>query len=325
MNPFLKLLNIGVNPSLEIVAKRQLNTINLIVLVGAAILFLESIFNFSGDSSSIRLLELLTALVLLVALLLNAKHFYLAAKLLFFSISLLFLTFGFYFLGPESGLQFYFITFAALGFLVFNFRQWVLSITFVLVMLGVYYAVSYQYTEGSLMASKDKASLQIDFEINLALSGLAFIIILFYYNYLISDTEKLYTSQKLIRQKNEELIESVIDAYGSGVWVIDRNYKLIIFNKRYAEFCAAAFNGFSVYKGCNILEPNLSGHVETDAALSYYNREWQPFYAKALDGETSIQQFEISVQGVLVKLEVSFAPFDVIGYASGAIMYSKRI
>lgn len=325
MNPFLKLLNIGVNPSLEIVAKRQLTTVNLIAMVGAAILFLEGIFNFSNDSSVIRVLELLTALVLLVTLLLNAKHFYLAAKLLFFGISLIFLSVGFYCFGPESGLQFYFITFAALGFLVFRFRQWVLSITFVLVMLGVYYAVSYQYTEGSLHAIKDKASLEIDFEVNLALSGLSFILILFYYNYLISDTEKLYTNQKIIRQKNEALIESVIDAYSSGVWVIDRNYKLIIFNKRYAEFCAAAFNGFSVYKGCNILQPNLSGHVETDAALSYYNREWQPFYAKAFEGETSIQQFEILVQGMPVKLEVSFAPFDVMDYASGAIMYSKRI
>lgn len=324
-NLFLKWINIGLNPETGYLNQRQVNAINLLGPLCFVFLSASAISNFANDPVLIRSIEAVAAVLFLIPVYLNSKGLFFYAKLLLVITALSFLITNFILMGPESGNQFYFICLTAFCFFIFSFREWTLTLLLTFLMIGLSFAVNYRYTEGSLIAWKDKAALDIDFEANLFISGLLFIIVMFYFNYIVTDTERLYNEQKKAYLKNEELIMAVINAYASGVWVVDKDYKLIIFNKRYADFCAATFNGFQVYKGYHIDNSIDTGDPVANDRINNYNKEWLKYYDKAFEGKTSIRQFEVLTNGVVVKLEVTFAPFHVEGYASGAIMYSKRL
>lgn len=324
-NIFLKWINIGLTNETSYLNHRQINAINLLSPVCFLFLSVSAVVNFANDPLEIRLIEAITSVLFLIPVYLNAKGFFFYAKLLIVLTALAFLFTTFIIMGPGSGNQFYFICLTAFCFLIFSFREWTLTLLLTFLMVGVSFAINYKYAEGSLTPAKEKAALEIDFESNLFISGLLFIIVMFYFNYIVTDTERLYTEQKKAYQKNEELIMEVINAYSSGVWVVDKEYRLIIFNKRYAEFCAAAFNGFKVYKGYHIDNSTDTGDPIANERIDRYNKEWLKYYDKAFEGKTSIRQFEVLTNGIPVQLEVTFAPFNVDGYASGAIMYSKRI
>ncbi len=320
-----KVLNLGIYKQTEHLEAKQIQLINLMSLLTSSILLFSAVFNFSSDPPIIRLLEIVSATILLLSLYFNYKTWYTAAKTTFLVAGSFSLIVSFVFFGSESGIQFYFIDVVAISFLVYSFKQWSVSLLLTLLIIGFYYAIDYSFNEGVLSPLKDKAALAIDFKVNLILSGILLIIIFLFFNYLINVAEKLYKLQKEEYSKEEQLVKEVINASSNGIWVIDNNYKLIIFNKRYADFCWAAFNGFKVYKGYSLKAPANTGNSEIDTLLNDYQLEWLPFYNSAIEGNTTTHVFELISNTTPIKIEVTFAPFHVKDYAKGAIMYSKRL
>jgi PAS domain-containing protein len=320
-----KVLNLGIYKQTDHLEAKQIQLINLMSILASSILFFSAVLNFSSDPPSIRLMELISASILLLSLYFNYKMWYTVAKTCFLAAGSFSLIVSFVFFGGESGIQFYFIDVMAIAFLVYSFKQWPISILLTLLIIGFYYAIDYSFAEGVLTPLKDKAALAIDFKVNLMLSGILLIIIMLFFNYLINVTEKLYKLQKEEYSKEEQLVQEVINASSNGIWVIDHNYKLIIFNKRYADFCATTFNGFKVHRGYSLKEKPNTGNADTDMLLNSYQLEWLPYYNSAIEGNTSTHLFELMSDAALVKIEVTFAPFHVKEYANGAIMYSKRL
>ncbi len=320
-----KVLNLGIYKQTEHLEAKQIQLINLMSILASSILLFSAVFNFSSDPPVIRWLEAVAAFVLLLCLYFNYKMWYTLAKTSLLSACSFALIISFVFFGNESGIQFYFIDVMAIAFLVYSFKQWPVSLLLTLLITGFYYAIDYSFNEGVLSPLKDKAALAIDFKVNLILSGILLIIIFLFFNYLINVAEKLYKLQKEEYSKEEQLVKEVINASSNGIWVIDNNYKLIIFNKRYADFCLAAFNGFKVYKGYSLKEPTDTGNEAINTLLKDYFLEWLPFYNSAIEGNTTTHVFELISNTTPIKLEVTFAPFHVKDYANGAIMYSKRL
>lgn len=320
-----KLLNLGVAPEMDFVEVKQIQLVNWMSFFCASFLLLAAGVNFSNDDFKSRVIEFMTGIILFLNLYVSYKGLKVLAKTILIVVSIVFIGVGLSLMGSASGIQFYFVPMVSLVFLVFSFRQWPIIALLTLVMAGTYYAIDYMFIEGSLEPIKDAASLQIDYQVNIIVAGILAIIILFFFNYLISVTERLYKKQKDDYEYVARLINSVIDASPNGVWVIDKNYRLLVFNKRYFEFCKVLFNGLEVKPGFAIDGKESSGIDEADKKIRNFNYKWMPFYEKALKGETNSGLFDFEVGGNTVKLEVSFAPFEVKNYASGAIMYSRRL
>jgi hypothetical protein len=320
-----KILNLGVTGETDFVEARQIQVVNFMSFVGAFILLLESTINFSNDDFETRVSEFISCIVLFFNLYLNYKGYKSLAKSVLMVATIFILSYGLSFLGNASGIQFYYIDVVIAVFLIYSIRQWYIASILILIMAATYYSIYYMFEEGVLIPLKDKASLRIDFNVNIVLAGLVSIILLFVFNYIISVTDTLYKKQKADFLHIDYLITNVIDASPNGVWVIDKNYRLMLFNKRYGEFCKLLFNGFQVYKGFAINGHDKTGNENIDYLISKYNKDWLNYYNKALGGETASDLFHFSIQEKEIKVEVTFAPFNVKGYSAGAIMYSRRL
>lgn len=104
-----------------------------------------------------------------------------------------------------------------------------------------------------------------------------------YRMFLTNVTEKLKTERKLNRQ--EARLEAMFESGEQSKWVIDKDYRVIRFNKNFEDLLLTAHD-FEMYKGVKVPDLHRSKRE--------YVEKWLRHYEKAFNGEA--QKFEVATK-----------------------------
>lgn len=125
------------------------------------------------------------------------------------------------------------------------------------------------------------------------------LVIFLVYGYLLNDLGHRQAKQELLAREKDIKLNGIIESGFAAVWIIDRDFNLVLFNKLFEEYYSQAM-GRKPRKGDNVLQNTI------DLKLTKLYRQ---YYERALKGEAFEAHIDHGViNDQLVSSKVFFSP-----------------